>query len=68
MQSASNNYYIVQNFKIITFQVFESFNNDQNTLEVLNNDQRFGETLTRLKSFNGVTRFPKIKVFGISVT
>ena len=68
MQSASNNYYIVQNFKIITFQVFESFNIDQKTLEVLNNDQRFGETLTRLKSSNGVTRFPEIKVSGISVT
>ena len=58
MQSASNNGYIVQNFKIITFQVFESFNNDQKTLEVLNNDQRLGETLTRLKtSNNGVTCF-----------
>ena len=43
----SNNFYIVQNFKTIAFQVFESFNNDQ----------RLGETLTRLKSSNGVTRF-----------
>ena len=25
MQSASNNYYIVQNFKIITFLVYECF-------------------------------------------
>ena len=32
-------------------------NNDQKTLEVLNNDQRLSETLTRLKTSNGVTRF-----------
>ena len=59
MQSASNNYYIVHNLKIITFQVFEVSNNDQKTLEVLNNDQRLSdsETLTRIKTSNGVTRF-----------
>ena len=32
-------------------------NNDQKTLEVLNNDQRLNETLTRLKIYNDVTRF-----------
>ena len=57
MQYASNNYYIVQNFKIITLQVFECLNNDQKTLEVLNNDQRLNETLTILKTSDGVTRF-----------
>ena len=57
MQSTSNNYYIVQNLKIITFQIFEVSNNDQKTLEVLNNDQRLSETLTRIKTSNGATRF-----------
>ena len=28
-----------------------------NTLEVLNNDQRLGETLITLKSSNGITHF-----------
>ena len=36
-------------------------NNDQKTLEVLNNDQRLSETLTRLKTSNGVTRFQWLK-------
>ena len=32
--------------------------NDQKTLEVLNNDQRLSETLARLKNYNnGVTCF-----------
>ena len=36
-------------------------NNDQKTLEVLNNDQRLNETLTRLKISNDVTRFQWLK-------
>ena len=43
-------------------------NNDQKTLEVLNNDQRLGETLTRLKSSNAVTRFHELKVSDKSMT
>ena len=43
-------------------------NNDQKTLEVLNNDQRLGETLTRLKSSNGVTHFHELKVSNKSMT
>ena len=57
MQCASNNSYIVQNIKTITFKILKVLNNDQKTLEVLNNDEGLGEMLTKFKSSNGVTRF-----------
>ena len=57
MQCASNNSYIVQNIKTVTFKILKVLNNDQKTLEVSNNDEGLGETLTKFKSSNGVTRF-----------
>ena len=49
MQSTTNNYYIVQNFKITTFQVFESFKQWPKDFEDLNNDQRLGDKVFMIK-------------------
>ena len=57
MKSASNNYYIVQNFNIITFQVYESFKQWPKDFRSFEQS----ETLTRLKTSNGVTRFRWLK-------
>ena len=62
MQSASNNYYIVQKFKIITFQVYECFKQWPKKFGSFEQwPNRLGETLTRLKSSNGVYSFSWVK-------